>query len=128
MRFLLAAIVLVATASLPTSALADSGSSARDEHAVRYYLSLGDSLAAGEQLPSDQNFGDHGYADQLWAIERESIPTLKLVKLGCGGETTSSMIDAVRSVPQGLCVLLTVFGPRPAVPRGWAPDPRVRTL
>src|SRR5439155_26642993 len=33
-----------------------------------------------------------GYADQLYAIERSSIPRLKLVKLGCGGETTGSML------------------------------------
>ena len=100
MRF--TAILIVAAAFLATPALAGSGRPASDQLAVHYYLSLGDSLAAGEQLPSDQNFGDEGYADQLYALERARIPSLKLVKLGCGGETTSSMIDSVPSVPQGL--------------------------
>lgn len=60
----------------------------------RYYLSLGDSLAQGMQpdaagLTINTN---QGYADQLFAIERKSIPGLTLVKLGCGGETTTSFL------------------------------------
>ncbi len=60
----------------------------------RYYLSLGDSLAQGMQpdaagLTVDT---DEGYADQLYAIERPKLPGLRLVKLGCGGETTSSFL------------------------------------
>jgi lysophospholipase L1-like esterase len=68
-----------------------------DNNGVQYYLSLGDSLAAGEQptLPQGQNFGPDGYADQLYTIERAKLPTLKLVKMGCGGESTTSMITAV---------------------------------
>jgi len=31
-------------------------------------------------------------ADQLYAIEKRRIPGLKLVKLGCGGETTTSFL------------------------------------
>jgi lysophospholipase L1-like esterase len=73
-----------------------------DAGPVRYAVSLGDSLAAGEQLPSNENFGDEGYADQLFAIERATIPNLKLVKLGCGGETTTSMIVPVPAAPEGL--------------------------
>ena len=61
---------------------------------TRYYLSLGDSLAQGMQpdtagLTVDT---DEGYADQLYAIEQRKIPGLKLVKLGCGGETTTSFL------------------------------------
>jgi lysophospholipase L1-like esterase len=61
---------------------------------ARYYLSLGDSLAQGMQpdaagLTVDT---DEGYADQLYAIEKRRIPGLKLVKLGCGGETTTSFL------------------------------------
>lgn len=60
----------------------------------RYYLSLGDSLAQGMQpdaagLTLNTN---EGYADQLNAIEKRRIPGLKLVKLGCGGETTTSFL------------------------------------
>jgi lysophospholipase L1-like esterase len=81
-------------------ALADAPVSSADNNGVHYYLSLGDSLAAGEQptLPPGQNFGDEGYADQLYALEQSRIPNLSLVKLGCGGETTASMITAVPTV------------------------------
>ncbi len=34
----------------------------------------------------------YGYPDQVYAALRPSHPTLKLVKLGCPGETTASMI------------------------------------
>jgi lysophospholipase L1-like esterase len=59
-----------------------------------YYLSLGDSLAQGVQpgpngvdAPTGQ-----GYPDELAAILRTQIPDLRLVKLGCSGETTTTMI------------------------------------
>jgi lysophospholipase L1-like esterase len=65
-----------------------------DAARARYYLSLGDSLAQGMQpnaagLTINTN---QGYADQLYAIEKPKIPGLKLVKLGCGGETTTSFL------------------------------------
>jgi lysophospholipase L1-like esterase len=59
-----------------------------------YYLALGDSLsqgvqpdAAGTSVQTGQ-----GYPDQLYAMLRPSQPTLRLVKLGCPGETTATMI------------------------------------
>jgi lysophospholipase L1-like esterase len=71
---------------------------ARTRHPPRYYLSLGDSLsqgvqpdAAGINLPTS-----HGYADQLYALLRRSQPWLRLVKLGCSGETTTTMIHGGR--------------------------------
>src|SRR5213593_1204311 len=96
-KFLTVAAAACAAVLLgPVAASADAPGSSGD-HAVRYYLSLGDSLAAGEQptLPPGQNFGDEGYADQLYAIEQAKIANLQLVKLGCGGESTASMITAV---------------------------------
>src|SRR5215813_11857968 len=88
-----AVVSVLLAAAAPGSALAASS----DSKAPVYYLSLGDSLAAGAQptLPFGQNFGDQGYADQLYAIEHAKIPNLQLVKLGCGGESTASMITAV---------------------------------
>ncbi len=63
--------------------------------AVSYYLALGDSLSRGVQpdatgasLPTGQ-----GYADQLYAALRPLDPGLRLVKLGCSGETTGTMIN-----------------------------------
>lgn len=59
-----------------------------------YYLSLGDSLAQGIQpVPAGRDVPTrHGYADQLAARLRGALPQLRLVKLGCSGETTSTMI------------------------------------
>jgi lysophospholipase L1-like esterase len=63
-------------------------------HRQAYYLSLGDSLAQGIQpVPAGRDVPTgRGYADQLAARLRGALPHLRLVKLGCSGETTSSMI------------------------------------
>ncbi len=59
---------------------------------VRYYVSLGDSLAAGTNATEvGQAFTDFGYADQLHGALATNNPNLKLVKLGCPGESTVSM-------------------------------------
>jgi len=60
-----------------------------------YYLSLGDSLSRGIQpTATGQNIPtQRGYADQLAARLRAAIPRLRLVKLGCSGETTWTMIN-----------------------------------
>jgi lysophospholipase L1-like esterase len=61
--------------------------------APHYYIALGDSLSQGVQ-PNRHGVSletDQGYADQLFKIERRHIPNLKLVKLGCPGDTTASM-------------------------------------
>ena len=60
----------------------------------RYYLSLGDSLARGVQPNSagvSQATAD-GYPDRLYAVLRREHPSLRLVKLGCSGETSFTMI------------------------------------
>ncbi len=54
---------------------------------VRYYLALGDSLAAGFAAPPGQ-----GYADDLLTDERVAIPDLQLVDLAVSGATTTSFI------------------------------------
>jgi len=62
---------------------------------VSYYLSLGDSLAQGVQ-PNASGASvrtQHGYANQLFAALRSSRPGLRLVKLGCSGETTATMMN-----------------------------------
>lgn len=76
--------LLVATAAVtqtPTAALAATP--------AHYYLALGDSLAASAQPNGDFQ---HGYAEQLYEKLRQQDPGLRLVKLGCGGETTTSMV------------------------------------
>jgi len=90
---ILAASVL--TLGLTGPALAAPGKSG--DHAVMYYLSLGDSLAAGQQPIGDPDNGHRtnlGYADQLYEMALAKYPTLRHVKLGCtGGETTATFID-----------------------------------
>ena len=94
MRRLLPAVVLagvLATAAASSSAPAPP----RRAPPVTYYLSLGDSLArgvqpdaAGASIPTP-----HGYADQLYAALAPRHRGLRLVKLGCSGETTATMIS-----------------------------------
>lgn len=86
------AVLLSLVLVVPVTAA--SGSSG--EHAKHYYLSLGDSLAAGVQPigdPADLYRTHEGYAEQLLGIARASFPKLALVKLGCPGETTTTMLN-----------------------------------
>ncbi len=56
---------------------------------AHYYLALGDSLARSAQPNGDFQ---HGYAEQLLARLQGQDPSLRLVKLGCGGATTTDMV------------------------------------
>ncbi len=100
-RILLAVAALAAAAvTAVTAVTACSGSPVPDPAHTRpvehtYYLALGDSLAqgvqpdaAGASVPTR-----YGYPDQVFAALQRSHPTLQLVKLGCPGETTSTMIS-----------------------------------
>jgi hypothetical protein len=81
----------------PTAAPAARGASGA--HAPLYYVSLGTSLSVGIQPDrSGQNQRtDAGYADQLYTILAPGTPNLRLVKLGCPGETAATMLAG------GLC-------------------------
>jgi lysophospholipase L1-like esterase len=59
--------------------------------APHYYLALGDSLSRGYMPGAGDT--DQGYADDLYATLHAKDPSLQLVKLGCSGETTSTMIS-----------------------------------
>jgi lysophospholipase L1-like esterase len=95
-----AAVVATAALALAMGAAGCSASPpVRDARGARlsvsYYVSLGDSLSqgvqpdsAGASVPTRQ-----GYADQLYADLRRGDPGLRLVKLGCQGETTHTMIN-----------------------------------
>jgi len=105
MRLLrLGALALVSALAVAQPAAAIGPGSSGD-HAPLYYLSLGDSLAAGVQPigdPANVYRTDEGYADQLYAMAREWYPNLRLVKLGCPGETTATMIDGgICAYPHG---------------------------
>src|SRR5437868_697071 len=80
-----AALIAVAGVVVPTPASSDP--------APTYCLALGDSLSVGYQplpTPGDTN---QGYTDQLYAKLQLLDPNLQLVKLGCSGETTGTMIN-----------------------------------
>jgi lysophospholipase L1-like esterase len=81
-------------AATAAAVMACSGCAAHSYPAT-WYLALGDSLsqgvqpdAAGASVETGQ-----GYADQLYAALLPAHPWLRLVKLGCPGETSKTMID-----------------------------------
>ena len=67
---------------------------AADNNGVRYHVSLGISLSVGIQPDASgtNQLTDDGYADQLFDITEEDFRKLRLVKLGCPGETTTTMM------------------------------------
>ena len=68
---------------------------AADNKGVRYYVSLGTSLSVGIQPNSTSGINeltDDGYADQLFDIIEPEFRKIRLVKLGCPGETTTTMM------------------------------------
>jgi lysophospholipase L1-like esterase len=61
--------------------------------AQTFYVALGDSLAVGYQPINGGGPTTQGYADDLFNQYNKRIPGLNLEKLGCPGETTSSMVQ-----------------------------------
>ncbi len=94
MRRLLAAVLLAGVLAA-AAGCSSPAPGRRPRPPVTYYLSLGDSLARGVQPdPAGASVPTpHGYPDQLYAALRPRHPGLRLVKLGCSGETTASMIN-----------------------------------
>jgi lysophospholipase L1-like esterase len=95
------ALVGVASAALAAAALTGAASPAASSahhprpdrhHAPDYYVSLGDSLAAGYQ-PNVGGDTNESYTDQLYAQLKKRDPNLVHIKLGCSGETTQTMIS-----------------------------------
>jgi lysophospholipase L1-like esterase len=86
-RILALAAMAAGLAVLPATASA-AGAGAH------FYLALGDSLSQGMQPNSRGVLQDtnQGYDDDLAAVERAHVHNLQLVQLGCGGETTTSML------------------------------------
>jgi len=91
------AVILVAASMVWRAAPTDAAPSAS------YYLSVGDSLAQGSQPIGGPHTNSaavgyrQGYADQLFKLARDGgRDRLRLVKLGCGGESTATMIENSR--------------------------------
>jgi lysophospholipase L1-like esterase len=85
---------LVATAAVTGAGPALAAHRTASAPAPSYYLSLGDSLAQGVQPNSAGTDVEtnRGYPNQLFTALRLGNPFLHLVKLGCPGETTLTMI------------------------------------
>ncbi len=68
-----------------------------------YYLALGDSLSRGIQPgPGGGDVMTQGYTDRLAARLRQRVRRLRVVELGCSGETTTTMIHGgICSYPAG---------------------------
>jgi lysophospholipase L1-like esterase len=88
------AVILVLASLLWCAAPVDAAS-----EPTSYYVSVGDSLAQGFQPIGGPHTNsaaagyNQGYADQLFKLARDGgAEQLRLVKLGCGGETTATMI------------------------------------
>jgi lysophospholipase L1-like esterase len=81
-------VLLAALAFLVTLLGASPATEAANGLAPRYYVSLGDSLAAGFQ---PNGVLDRGYADELHRLLAPGHQKLRLVKLGCSGESAASM-------------------------------------
>lgn len=92
-RFLRSAsAVVLAVATAATFTACSASPAARP--APAYYLALGDSLAQGVQPDADGTSVPtaQGYPDQVYAALRSGHPGLRLVRLGCPGETTQTML------------------------------------
>jgi lysophospholipase L1-like esterase len=91
----LAGSLLAAVTGCSSAAPSGTGHARQGGSPVSYYLSLGDSLARGVQPDAAGASVEtpDGYADQLYAMLRRQQPGLRLVKLGCPGETTATMIN-----------------------------------
>lgn len=100
------ATIVTAAAAVTAAAVAGAGPAFAAHHAAAtarhataappksFYLALGDSLsvgiqpnAKGKDVPTS-----HGYPNQLMDSLRMGNPFLHLVKLGCSGETTTTMM------------------------------------
>ena len=116
--FYLALIAIVAGAALALGHVSEARSAPSAAN-VPIYLAIGDSLAYGMQighLKQEMAAGsvhassfDTGYVNDLAAHLRATQPSLKVVDLGCPGETTSSFIN-------GPCAFATngkPFGTKP---------------
>src|ERR1700733_14460238 len=100
-RVLVCLTVVAALAAIPAVSSAATGSPTSPKSptrtpgpAARYYVALGDSLSQGMQPNAiGQTVDtDDGYVDDIGAWAAHRIPTLQVIKLGCGGDTTTSLL------------------------------------
>lgn len=93
-------VVATATAIAALLLLPVAASAARSQ----YYVSLGDSYAAGYEAtgPTTGGLLGHGFADQVPGLARRRGYRLALVNFGCAGATTASILTSPGCRPRGL--------------------------
>jgi lysophospholipase L1-like esterase len=89
-----AALLAAGAATLAAGPATARESAATESATTHYYVALGDSLSRG-YMPG-QGDTDQGYVDLLYQRLLAKDPSLELVKLGCSGETTATMIEGGR--------------------------------
>jgi lysophospholipase L1-like esterase len=84
------AVALVSGCSTTGGSIGSTGASS-----TLYYLALGDSLSVGVQptKTGDSILTDSGYVNDLYAHYRAIYPTLRLIQMGCPGDTTASLVS-----------------------------------
>lgn len=80
----LCALAIAAALAIPSAASAKTS---------QYYVSLGDSYASGYQPTSKSGGTRNGFAYQLPGLAAKRGYKLKLVNFGCGGATSSSILN-----------------------------------
>lgn len=87
--------ILLLTALVAGALIAAPSAQAMTKHTgARYYLALGDSLSVGYQ-PNAQGIGretNRGYTNDLFALESKRVKGLRLMEVGCPGDTTTSLL------------------------------------
>jgi hypothetical protein len=90
-----ALMVAGVTAGLCAASFTTTASAGAADKEPAYYVALGGSGSVGVQPTSAVPTGqptDEGYADDLVRTERSRWPDLRLVKLGCPGATTTTVL------------------------------------
>lgn len=97
LRAIAFAVVLIAGCAVMAAAVTAAGTP-RD---ARYYVALGDSLSTGFQptLSGDGIETQSGYVDDIYTAEHRYMPRLQLVKFGCPGDTSTSLMTGIGNYP-----------------------------
>src|SRR5687767_6138651 len=94
-------LALVVALALPVAAPAAKGDG-KDKKEKQFYVSLGDSYSTGYQPGPGGAPGTStkdGYAYKLPKLAKKKNYDLKLVNFGCGGETTTSLLERTTPCP-----------------------------
>ncbi len=91
------AVLLVLACAVVCAVPVAASAKHKKKSVTTYYVALGDSLARGDQPNAAGKTvnTNQGYADQLFASlkKQKKYKNLKLVELGCPGETTTTMMN-----------------------------------